>query len=77
MGQFARFEAAIWRFLREIGRDCCREAGSAEFSFVFCSFGCTFCLDEVIRGTGRYVPRTLPVVVWVWRSGAGYDAACA
>lgn len=29
-GQFARFEAAIWRFLREIGRDCCR---GAEFSF--------------------------------------------
>lgn len=54
MGQFARFEVAIWRFLGEIGRDCCREAGGAEFFDLLCLFVAHFAwtrLYEVRRGT--------------------------
>lgn len=54
MGQSARFEAAIWRSLRESGRDYCREAGSAEFSFFLVPLVARFAwtrLYEVRRGT--------------------------
>lgn len=51
MGQFARFEAAIWRFLREIGRDCCRGA-----DFFFFSIYCA-CLVARLAWTRLYEVR--------------------
>lgn len=57
-GQFSRFKAAIWRFFSEIGRNYCREAGSAEFSFVSVFLVARFAWTRLyeVRGGTYLVP---------------------